>query len=84
MQKKPGPLRDSREEALAGMLDFRTSWEYEPVFILILAGVWVYATHSVTQLYGAEGFFFVNRCTINRKCFALLSFEYEPYSVSPR
>ena len=55
MQKNPGPLCDSRQEALAGMLDFRTSWEYDAVFVLILAGVWVCATHSVTQVYGADG-----------------------------
>ena len=85
MQKKPGPLCDSRNEALAGLLDFRTSWEYEEVFALILAGEWVCATHSVTQPYGADGaevfFLFANKFI--RKCFALVSFEYEPYSVSP-
>ena len=35
MQKKSGPLCDSRREALAGRLDFRTSLEYDAVFLLI-------------------------------------------------
>ena len=88
MQKKPGPLCDPRQEALAGMLDLRTSWEYYAVFVLSLAGVWVCATHGVTQLYGADGadgadvfFLFVNK--VISKCFALVRFEYEPYFVSP-
>ena len=55
MQKKPGPLCDSREEALAGRFNFRTSLEYDAVSVLILEGVRVCATHSVTQLYGADG-----------------------------
>ena len=41
MQKTSGPLYDSRQEALAGMLDYRTSWDYDAVLVLILAGVWV-------------------------------------------
>ena len=44
------------------------------------------ATHSVTQLYdadGAEGFFlFVNKFT--SICFALVSFKYEPYAGNQR
>ena len=48
--------------------------------VLISAGVWVWATHSVTQLYGAdgaEGFsLFVTK--VISKCFALVSFDYEP------
>ena len=55
MQKKSGPQCDSRQEALAGMLDFRTSLDYDAVFVLILGGAWVCATHGVTQLYGANG-----------------------------
>ena len=87
MQKKPGPLCDSRQEALADMLRLQDKLGVWSSVLLISAGVWVSATHinSVTQLYGADGaegfFLLVNKCT--SKCFALVSFEYEPYSVSP-